>query len=65
MTDDDLAEFTVERGEIQPGHTFSEEAMAVLGMEMLRHVALRINARWEATNEPPTALLVTVMVEVR
>lgn len=65
MTDDDLGEFTVERGEILPGRSFSAEALNVLGTEMLRHVINRINARWEATNEPPSALLVTVMVEVR
>lgn len=55
----------VHRDGIQPGRTFSAEAMEMLHDEMLVWVGTRIMQRWEATNEPPTVVRVSVSVAVQ
>ena len=57
------AEFVVERVTVQPGRTFSPEALDSLGQEMTAFVATQVWERWQQTNEPPTRLVVHVRVE--
>lgn len=59
------AEFAIERGHIEHGRSFSREAMDVLERRIMLWVLTRAQRRWDATNEPPTAIRVTVNVEVR
>ena len=54
----------VERESIQPGRSFSEEAMNTLGLDMMTWVGTRLKRRWDQTGEPPTLLTVTLRVEV-
>lgn len=57
--------FNVERETIQPGLTFSAEAMDEV-TELLRiFVGARVLHRWDTSKEPPTALSITVEVEAR
>lgn len=57
--------FTLERGFIQKGRTFSEDSMRDFLDEISVFIATQVAKRWEDTNEPPTALSVTVSCEVR
>lgn len=57
-------ELQVERETIEPGRSFSVEAMEELGVAMKMWVATRIARRWDATDVPPTAVKVTLTVEV-
>lgn len=57
-------EFELQRGSVQPGRTFSVEAMDDLLESLKLYVATRVQRRWEATGEPPTHLNVSVKVDV-
>lgn len=56
--------FAIERGEVQPGLTFSPDAIRALVANMTEFVLTQVAKRWEQTNEPPTALSVTVRCDV-
>lgn len=60
--DTEEADFVVERARIDPGTTFSAEAMEHLHDQLLVFVGTRIMRRWNKTGEPPTALTVTIKV---
>ena len=60
----ETAEFRVERQEIEPGATFSQDAMATLFNEMSLFILTHIRARWEVTGEPPTYLNVRITSDV-
>lgn len=63
--DAEAMEFEVMRETVEPGLTFSYEAMERLHNEVATFIGTRVMRRWNHTNEPPTALLVKVEVEVR
>jgi hypothetical protein len=54
----------VVRVTIEEGRTFSADAMEDLNESLMAWVGTRVMRRWEATHEPPSALRVTVTVEV-
>lgn len=56
--------FTVEREMIEPGRTFSADAMDALVQLTTAWIGTRVMRRWAATSEPPSAVTVTVTVEV-
>jgi hypothetical protein len=60
----DTIDLHVERETIEPGRSFSREAMEELGVQMSMWVATRVARRWDATDVPPTALKVTLIVEM-
>jgi hypothetical protein len=60
----DECEWELERESIVPGHTFSVMAMEGLSKQIAMFVVTRVQRRWEATHEPPSALHVTVKVDV-
>lgn len=60
--DGEEAEFVIERTRIDPGLTFSVEAMEKLHDQVLVFIGTRIMRRWDATQEPPTALTVSIKV---
>lgn len=59
-------EFTMKRGEenLEPGQSFSAEAMDEFGSQIMLFIGGRIMARWKQTDEPPTITKVTVKVDV-
>ena len=60
----DEAVFEVRRERIQPGRSFSEDAMEDLIDEVTLFVGARLMARWDRTGEPPTVLRIHVKVDV-
>lgn len=56
----------MKRGEenIEPGQSFSAEAMDEFGSQIMLFIGGRIMARWKQTGEPPTISKVTVKVDV-
>lgn len=58
-------EFRIERVRLDPGRSFSEEAMSNLVEDFAAWVGTRVMRRWDATGEPPTTLVVTLGVEVQ
>lgn len=60
--DGEEAEFTLERGHIEPDKTFSVEALDRLHDQLMVFVGTRVMRRWDTTHEPPTALTVTIKV---
>jgi len=61
----DTHHFTIEREFVQPGRTFSREAMDNLFAMMAAWVEARVIVRWDETNEPPTVLRVGVTVNAQ
>jgi hypothetical protein len=57
--------FTIERVTVQPGKTFSREAMDNLFDTMEAWVEARVITRWEETGEPPTVMRVSVTVNAQ
>lgn len=57
-------ELHAERVTVEPGRTLSRDSMDVLTAQMALWVGTRIRRRWDATNEPPTAVSVILRVEV-
>lgn len=64
-TEGDSIEFEVERARLQRGRTFSGAAMEALVQGVNLWIATRVMRRWEATNEPPSVVRVTVTVEAQ
>ena len=58
-------EFRVERVSIEPGASFSEEAMSTLVEDLGVWIGTRVMRRWEATGEPPSVLVVRLEVEAQ
>lgn len=56
--------FAIERGHVEPGLTFSNDAVRALVANMTEFVLTQVAKRWEQANEPPTALSVTVKCDV-
>jgi hypothetical protein len=56
--------FEIERVTVQEGKTFSAIEMQDLERLIMLWVTTRCTRRWELTREPPTALRVTVTVDV-
>lgn len=56
--------FAIERGHVEPGLTFSPDAVRALVANMTEFVLTQVAKRWQQTNEPPTALSVTVRCDV-
>lgn len=56
------ADFVIERDTIEPGKTFSLEAVERMNDNLIVFVGTRIMRRWDTTQEPPTALTVTIKV---
>ena len=52
----------VEREHIQPGRSFSREALDLLRDQLLAFVEARCMVRWEMTGEPPSKLWVELRV---
>jgi len=65
MMSADGTELVVElhREHLQPGATFSEEAMDGLMSTLGVFIGTRVMRRWEATQEPPSVLRVSITVE--
>jgi hypothetical protein len=62
---DDEAVFEVKRGHVQEGRTFSQDAMEALNHTVLDWLMWRLITKWEATNVPPTRLVLHVSVEIQ
>ena len=60
----DEATLITERVRVDPGVSFSPEAMENLTNQMALFVGTRVLLRWNKTNEPPTRLVVHLRVEV-
>jgi len=60
--DDDTLELVIERAQVVEGVTFSAAAMEQLHDQLLVYVGTRLMRRWEATDEPPTRLFVSITV---
>jgi hypothetical protein len=56
--------FEVERGTIEKGKTFSMEAVENVAEQIGTFILSQIAKRWDATNEPPTQLQVTVRCDL-
>lgn len=56
--------FTIERGHIEPGRTFSEASIKAVSAAMIEFMLSQVAQRWEQTNEPPTALTIKVQCTV-
>lgn len=56
--------FQIERGDVQPGLTFSPDAIRAMTANVIEFVLTQVAKRWEQTNEPPTLLTVKVQCEV-
>lgn len=54
----------MERGEIQKGRTFSQNAIDELTREVNLFVLQSVAEDWERTNTPPTHLRVALKVDV-
>jgi hypothetical protein len=52
----------VERGIIEPDHSFSPEAMEQLFDQIVIFVGTRIKRQWDMSGIPPTNLLVEIKV---
>lgn len=52
----------MDREHIMEGATFSRIAMDALKLALISFVEARIMTRWDATNEPPSHLEVTIRV---
>jgi hypothetical protein len=52
----------IERGFVQPGRSFSREAVEELAFAITLFIQARLIHRWEKTNEPPTAATVHIKV---
>lgn len=63
--DGDEAEFEIARETIQPGRSFSGDAMDGLAYQLMCFIGTRVMRRWDATTEPPTVLRVTITVSVQ
>lgn len=58
-------EIVMERKTVDPGVSFSAEAMDDLGTQLMVWVGTRVMRRWQATGEPPTALVVRIHAEAQ
>ena len=56
-------EFVVRRDRVEPGRSFSADAMADLTRDIGLWIGSRVMLAWEERNEPPTLLRVRVEVE--
>lgn len=56
--------FKIERGHVQPGRTFSPDAVKTLVATITEFIMTQVSVRWEQTNEPPSVMTVTVKVDV-
>lgn len=54
----------LERGHLERGRSFSQEALDELNDDMATWVGTRLLDRWDRTQEPPTRLRVVLTVEV-
>jgi len=52
----------IERGFVEPGRSFSREAIEELAFAIVLFIQARLIHRWEKTNEPPTAATVHIKV---
>lgn len=59
----DTAEFVVEKDHIEPGRTFSADAMAFVTEQLTIFVGARIMAAWDRRSEPPSRCSIIVTVE--
>jgi hypothetical protein len=57
-------DLSIEREVLQAHRTFSEVAMDQLVQQMATWVGTRVMRRWASTQEPPSALRVSLHVEV-
>lgn len=57
--------FTIERGHVEPGRTFSDDALKAVSAAMIEFVMTQVSKRWNETNEPPTVLTVKVQCDVQ
>jgi hypothetical protein len=56
--------FAVERGTIEQGRTLSMDAVDTITGQIRLFILSQIRQRWNATNEPPTQLQVTVRCDL-
>ena len=61
--DGDTVDLQIERATIEEGRTLSADAIEAARDTFLVWVGTRIMRRWEATNEPPTAVTITITVD--
>jgi hypothetical protein len=52
--------FVIERKTIQPGRTFSEEAVEATMEGIAAFIHSKIMERWDATGEPPSVLTIDI-----
>jgi hypothetical protein len=64
VMDGDSLELLTTRDRLEPGRTFSEAAMSNLQSQLMTWIGTRVMRRWEATDEPPSFLRVTIQVDV-
>jgi hypothetical protein len=57
-------DFVVEREALEPGKSFSKDAMDAVNQEMILWVGSRVMRAWQQRNEPPSYLKITVTAEV-
>lgn len=57
-------DYELHKVSVQPGRSFSEEAIGELMEVVMIFIGTRVMQRWERTNEPPTFMRVSVKVEV-
>lgn len=62
--DSDEIELGIDRGHIEPGKSFSEEALVALRDQFILFVGARVMRGWRDRNEPPTMVRVSVRVEI-
>jgi hypothetical protein len=57
-------ELTVERGTVEPGLTFSEDAINHAGDEFLNWVLAQLVGWWDDTDIPPTSFTVNATIQI-
>lgn len=61
----DTLEFKLERGIVEPGRSFSRDALDVVTDRIGAWIEAQVLVRWRATGEPPTAMTVIVSAQVQ
>jgi hypothetical protein len=63
--DTDTLEVVVQREHLEPGRSFSVDAMRAIANQLTMFVGARILRRWNDTEEPPTVVNITVTVSAQ
>jgi hypothetical protein len=58
-------ELIVERESVEPGLTFSEDAILGVGQTLVQWLLHELKTQWDHTGVPPTRMVITCDLEVQ